>query len=176
MDALTAGGLDPAEAVVVTGTAMGLFYSLANGLGRIVWGAVSDRIGRRTSIAVMSLLQGVVMIGFYFVGGTEWGLYVAAALIGFNFGGNFALFPAATADLFGDANVGVNYPWVFLAYGVGGVAGPLLGGITGDAGTWLLAFLPAGLACLAAAALALTLRPPRRRGSPMPRGSSPAPA
>jgi OFA family oxalate/formate antiporter-like MFS transporter len=176
MDALTAGGLDPAEAVVVTGTAMGLFYSLANGLGRIVWGTVSDRIGRRTSIAVMSLLQGVVMIGFYFVGGTEWGLYAAAALIGFNFGGNFALFPAATADLFGDANVGVNYPWVFLAYGVGGVAGPLLGGVTGDAGTWLLAFLPAGLACLAAAALALTLRPPRRRERPVLRESTPAPA
>jgi OFA family oxalate/formate antiporter-like MFS transporter len=116
------------------------------------------------------------MIGFYFVGGTEWGLYAAAALIGFNFGGNFALFPAATADLFGDANVGVNYPWVFLAYGVGGVAGPLLGGITGDAGTWLLAFLPAGLACLAAAALALTLRPPRRRERPVLRESTPAPA
>ncbi|MFQ5538191.1 MAG: MFS transporter [Gemmatimonadota bacterium] len=100
-----------------------------------------------------------------FVGGSEAGLYLGATLIGFNFGGNFALFPAATADLFGNNSMGVNYPWVFMAYGVGGVLGPLLGGIMGDSGAWAYAFIPAGIACLAAAALAMTLRPPVRASS-----------
>ena len=77
----------------------------------------------------------------------------------FNFGGNFALFPAATADLFGNKNVGENYPWVFLAYGVGGIAGPFLGGAMGDAKIWAWAFVPAGIACLVAAGLAMLLRP-----------------
>jgi len=58
------------------------------------------------------------------------GFIVAAALIDFNFGGNFALFPAATADFFGNKNVGSNYGWVFTAYGI---AGPLLAGYFKDA-------------------------------------------
>ncbi len=161
-DALTSGGLTAAEANTIAGTAMGLFFALLNGLGRIVWGKVSDWIGRKASIAAMCLLQGLMMIAFYFIGGKEWGLYLGAAVIGFNFGGNFALFPAATADYFGNKNVGVNYPWVFMAYGVGGVVGPILGGVMGDAKAWMWAFVPAGIACLVAAGVASMLRPPTR--------------
>jgi len=159
MDALQASGIEEAKAVAITGTAMGLFYALLNGLGRIVWGAISDKTGRRNAIVLMSALQGVMMLVFYHVGGSQWGLYIGAAIIGFNFGGNFALFPAATADIFGNKNVGTNYPWVFMSYGVGGIVGPILGGAMGDAQAWLWAFVPAGIACLAAAALTLTLRP-----------------
>jgi MFS family permease len=159
-DALTSNGIDAVRAAAITGTAMGLFYALMNGIGRIVWGTVSDRLGRKHSIALMCLLQGVMMIGFYFVGGGELGLYLGAAVIGFNFGGNFALFPTAVADYFGNRSVGTNYPWVFLAYGVGGILGPVLGGVMGDARVWMWAFVPAGIACLAAAALALSLGSP----------------
>ncbi|MBN1420581.1 MAG: MFS transporter, partial [Planctomycetes bacterium] len=120
-----------------------------------------DKLGRRNAIFLMQAIQGVMMIVFFFVGGIEIGLYVGAAIIGFNFGGNFALYPAATADYFGNKNVGTNYPWVFMAYGVGGVFGPILGGVMGDAKAWMWAFIPAGIACLAGAAVALTLKPPR---------------
>lgn len=142
----------------MTNTAMGFFYALMNGLGRIIWGTLSDKLGRKNSIVLMSPLQGIMMIVFYFIAGNEWGLYIGAAVIGFNFGGNFALFPAATADLFGNKNVGINYPWVFLAYGVGGIAGPFLGGAMGDAQAWIWAFIPAGVACLVLAGIATRLR------------------
>ena len=159
IDALTASGLEVTKANVITGTAMGLFYAFLNGLGRIVWGAVSDKTGRKNAIILMSALQGIMMIVFYFIGGNEIGLYVGAAIIGFNFGGNFALFPAATADYFGNKNVGTNYPWVFMAYGVGGVVGPILGGIMGDKQAWMWAFIPCGIACLLAAGLSTMLKP-----------------
>ncbi len=158
-DALAASNIEGDKATAITNTAMGLFYALLNGLGRIVWGTVSDKLGRRNSIVLMSLLQGIMMIVFYFIGGNEWGLYIGAAIIGFNFGGNFALFPAATADVFGNKNVGVNYPFVFLAYGLGGVVGPILGGAMGDAKAWMWAFIPAGIACVIAAAVATRLKP-----------------
>ncbi len=160
-DALTAGGVEAAKATIITGTAMGLFYALMNGLGRIIWGSISDKIGRKYSIVLMCLLQGIMMILFYFIGGKEWGLYLSAAVIGFNFGGNFALFPAATADYFGNKNVGTNYPWVFMAYGVGGIVGPILGGVMGDAKAWSMAFIPAGIACIIAAIIAVTLKQPK---------------
>jgi OFA family oxalate/formate antiporter-like MFS transporter len=152
-DALTGNGIELTAANVITGTAMGLFYSLMNGFGRIIWGSASDKLGRKNSIILMSALQGIMMIAFYFIGGNELGLYFGAAIIGFNFGGNFALFPAATADFFGNKNVGTNYPWVFMAYGVGGVVGPILGGAMGDAKTWMWAFIPAGIACLVGSVL-----------------------
>lgn len=159
-DALTSNGIAADRANIIAGTAMGLFFALLNGLGRIIWGTLSDRMGRKAAIATMSALQGVMMICFYFIGGQELGLYFGAAVIGFNFGGNFALFPAATADYFGNKSVGTNYPWVFMAYGVGGVAGPILGGVMGDAKAWMWAFVPAGIACLVMAVVSLTLRPP----------------
>ncbi len=161
MDQLQAGGIDAKAASVITGTAMGLFYALLNGFGRIAWGAASDKMGRKNAIIAMTAAQGVMMILFYFVGGKEWGLYLGAAVIGFNFGGNFALFPAATADYFGNKNVGTNYPWVFMAYGVGGIVGPILGGKMGDAQAWMWAFIPAGIACLVMAAADLRLQAPK---------------
>ncbi|MBN1817697.1 MAG: OFA family MFS transporter, partial [Sedimentisphaerales bacterium] len=159
IDALAANGIEEAKAIAIANTAMGLFYALLNGLGRIVWGTISDKLGRKNSIILMSAAQGVMMIVFYFIGGTEWGLYIGAAIIGFNFGGNFALFPAATADYFGNKNVGTNYPFVFLAYGVGGIVGPILGGAMGDAKIWMWAFIPAGIACLIAAVISMGLKP-----------------
>ncbi len=158
---LMAQGLSEPDALLATGTAMGLFYALANGLGRILWGRISDSLGRRLSIALMSALQGVTMIAFFYIAGNEMGLYVGATIIGFNFGGNFALFAAATADYFGNKNVGTNYPLVFLAYGFGGIVGPILGGFMGDLQAWAWAFIPAGIACLIAAVVALRLTPPQ---------------
>jgi OFA family oxalate/formate antiporter-like MFS transporter len=160
-ESLVASGIADAEATIMAGTAMGLFYALFNGLGRIIWGLASDWIGRKNAIILMSALQGVMMIAFFYIGRAEWGLYIGAAVIGFNFGGNFALFPAATADFFGNKNVGTNYPLVFLAYGVGGLVGPILGGAMKDAHAWLWAFVPAGIACLVGAVIMIAMRPPK---------------
>ena len=152
----------------VASTAMA-FYAILNGLGRIIWGTVSDKIGRKAALFLMCLIQGIMMLTFFKVGTTEMGLILGACVIGFNFGGNFALFPAATADFFGNKNVGTNYPWIFLAYGVAGIAGPKVAGYFKDAavvaGTgvdaWKMPFMIAGIACLVAAALALALRAPK---------------
>jgi len=160
MDALQKNGVEKAQADVMTGTAMGLFYALFNGLGRIIWGWVSDKTGRKLAIIMMSTLQGIMMILFFFLGGSEAGLYLGATIVGFNFGGNFALFPAMTADFFGNKNVGMNYPMVFLSYGVGGIIGPILGGIMGDANAWMWAFIPAGIACLIGAVIMMATKAP----------------
>ncbi len=169
IDALEFRGVLNAGAI--TGTAMA-WYAIFNGVGRIAWGSVSDRIGRKQAIMAMTLLQGVVMLMAYHVFitfGLETGFIVAAALIGFNFGGNFALFPAATADYFGNRNVGTNYGWVFTAYGVAGIAGPLLAGHFKDAAqgavmpsVWMTPFLIAGVACLVATAIIALSGSPRR--------------
>lgn len=148
MEALQAQGLSLAQASAVAGTAMAVFFSLANGIGRIAWGAISDTLGRRRSLMIMAGSQAFFLFAFTSMAGTPWLLYLGAALIGFNFGGNFALFPAITADTFGSDRVGENYPLVFLSYGAGGIAFPILGGILGDLGNFPLAFSICAGACL----------------------------
>lgn len=169
--------LDPAHenfkdtvtwASTIAGTAMA-FYAILNGLGRIAWGMVSDKIGRKVSLFLMCLSQGVIMLAFYKLGATEAGLIVAACIIGFNFGGNFALFPAATADFFGNKTVGRNYGFVFFAYGIAGIVGPQIAGLFKDAAkgsmdpsAWLTPFIIAGGACLAGALVMLIAKPPKK--------------
>ena len=159
MEALMAGGMTELQASAIAGTAMAVFFSLANGLGRILWGLISDKLGRKTSIIIMTAIQGIVVILFTFMAGNEILLYIGATLIGFNFGGNFALFPTITADIFGSKNVGQNYPFVFLAYGVGGIIGPILGGKMGDIGNFAMAFTITGIMVLVGTILTLLIRP-----------------
>lgn len=156
----SASGLDEAAASAIAGTAMAVFFSLANGIGRIAWGTLSDKLGRKASVVIMCLTQGVFILFFPAMAGKEAMLYLAATLIGFNFGGNFALFPTITADTFGAKYIGQNYGWVFLAYGVGGIFGPVLGGRLGDLDNFPLAFTICGILLLAAAGIAAAIRKP----------------
>jgi OFA family oxalate/formate antiporter-like MFS transporter len=168
IEALTASGFSRIEASAIAGTAMAVFFSLANGIGRLVWGSLSDSLGRKRSVVIMTASQGVFLLAFTSAAGSEYTLYLLAALIGFNFGGNFALFPALTADAFGNSSVGNNYPWVFLAYGAGGIIFPILGGWLGDLGNFPLAFSIAGALCLVGAAAAFLVFPPRHTEAERP--------
>ncbi|NLC70950.1 MAG: OFA family MFS transporter [Desulfuromonadaceae bacterium] len=160
LEVLQAKGYTLSEASAIAGTAMAIFFSLANGIGRIVWGSLSDKLGRKMSVFVMTASQGVFMIMFIKMAGTPVLLFLAATLIGFNFGGNFALFPTLTADTFGVKYIGELYGWVFLAYGIGGIFGPVMGGRLGDMGNFPLAFTICGVLCIIAAVITLMLRPP----------------
>ncbi|MBU0615288.1 MAG: OFA family MFS transporter [Nanoarchaeota archaeon] len=146
---------------VVAGSAVGIL-ALFNAAGRITWGTLSDKLGRTRSMFLMFLLQGLMMLYLMNMGKTALMLAIAAAWVGFNFGGNFALFPSATADFFGTKNLGVNYGFVFTSYGVAGIVGPILGGKVFDiTGSYLFAFIPAGIACLLAGLIALATKKPK---------------
>ena len=162
MQALMANGVEAAAASAIAGTAMAVFFSLANGIGRIAWGTISDKLGGKLSIVIMMATQGLFVIGFQWMAGNEYLLYLFATLIGFNFGGNFALFPVVTAGTFGAKNIGQNYGWIFLAYGFGGIFGPMMGGKLGDMGNFPLAFTVCGIMCLVAAGIISAVKPPKR--------------
>ncbi len=149
-EALTQAGLTPEAAGAAATMAMAVFFALSNGLGRILWGMISDNIGRKRSIIIMMATQGVFVILFQWMAGNIYTLYLFAVFIGFNFGGNFALFPTITADTFGTKYVGQNYGWVFLAYAAGGIVGPVMGGKLGDLNNFPLAFTICGILCFIA--------------------------
>ena len=170
IDALKFNGMDAANAAIIGGTAMA-WYAVFNGLGRILWGMISDKMGRKNSIILLTLVQGVIVLMTYHVFinfGFSTGFVVAACVIGFNFGGNFALFPAITADYFGNKNVGRNYGWMFTAYGIAGILGPQLAGVfkdsaqgSGDPVVWMIPFIIAGVGCIIGSIIMMIVKPPK---------------
>ena len=168
IDILQAAGVSVTEASAITGTALA-FLAIFNGLGRIVWGTMSDKTGRKAAILLMCALQSVIMFLFYKMGSIPATLIAGACIIGFNFGGNFALFPAATADYFGNKNVGLNYGYIFVAYGLAGVVGPQIAAYFKDAAKgnpdpaiWIKPFTIAAVACLIGAVITALLKPPKK--------------
>jgi len=130
--------------------------AIFNAVGRVVAGLVSDLIGRASAMACVFTMQCVVMFSFSLLT-TMTALLVGTALVGFNYGACLSLFPATVADRWGTKYLGSNYGIMFLAWGVGGVFGPLLAGACADAsGTYTTAYYVAACLLAFASFLALT--------------------
>ena len=131
--------------------------AIFNALGRIVWGKISDLIDRPRAMMIMFLMQGMTFMLLVSVE-SHFAVFVASALVGLNFGGNFALFASSTADYFGTKNFGMNYGWIFTAYGVAGILGPVVGGVLFDVTQqYILAFVFAGILCFVAAGFSVVI-------------------
>ena len=116
--------LAAATAVMSAGAALGIM-SAFNGVGRLAWGATSDKIGRKnTTIAmfVMYILACVFLLRD--VGGSFGKALAGLCFVGFSYGGYLAMMPAFTADFFGAKNIGANYGIVFTAWGICGFIVP----------------------------------------------------
>ncbi|HLG99447.1 MAG TPA: OFA family MFS transporter [Bryobacteraceae bacterium] len=144
---------------------MGIF----NAGGRLTWGTVSDRIGRKTALFSMSCVSIVACLGLLRNASGFWGVVAGLCLAAFAYGGFLAVMPAFSADYYGQSNVGGNYGFLFLAWGVCGFlipgyfeaildrareAGNLAAGYREV--YWDLAML-----AIAVAVLAIIVRPPR---------------
>lgn len=107
--------------------------AVGNGVGRVISGMLSDKIGRKKAIfmcfvsqAVMVFLLSRIVEGSAFANVPV--LMLISAVIGANYGANLTLFPSITKDFYGLKNFGMNYGFVFTAWGVGGFMLALLAG------------------------------------------------
>ncbi|MFX1367149.1 MAG: OFA family MFS transporter [Promethearchaeota archaeon] len=153
--------VDPIGGDVFAAVIVGVM-SLLNAAGRIVWGAVSDKIGRENTMLTMFLVLAIGMFSFAYIVtlAVDWiAVMLIASLIGFCFGGNFALFPSATADAWGSKNVGKNYGVMFTAYGIAGITGAFVAGPIVDAtGSYFMAFVVTGILAIIAVVLTIALK------------------
>ncbi len=136
--------------------------SILNGLGRPAFGFISDKLGRKGA----TILAQAVFIGtllFILPNAHDFALYtLGISLIGFAYGGSLSVMPAFTADYYGTKHLGVNYGWVFSAWGAAGVLGPISGAqVRAATGAWGGAFVILAVLSAAAAALILIARPPK---------------
>jgi MFS family permease len=152
-------GATLASAAAVYGT-----LALANALGRFLWGAISDRVGRRAAFGAIYLLQVAV---FLLVGRVHsmWAVAPLFAVVLLCYGGGFGVMPSLVADWFGTRHLGVNYGWVLLAWSFAGVAGPGFVALVKDRTGSFAGALPATAALLVVAmVLPIVVRAPAGTG------------
>jgi OFA family oxalate/formate antiporter-like MFS transporter len=156
-------------AIMTGGVALGIM-SIFNGGGRLAWGALSDRHGRRAAMLGMAAIS-LVACGLILPGTDSfWRVLAGLCCVGFCYGGYLALMPSLTADYYGSANIGANYGLLFTAWGAAGfllprwsssvVQAAKSAGQVG-AGYNQVFYTLAGLAVLGGALASLTRRPPR---------------
>lgn len=133
----------------------------ANVAGKVIVGAVSDRIGRRSALALCFGLATSTLFWLLFAR-SIWGFYVFAIFYGIAYGGWIPMFPALLGDLFGTRSIGAIIGALQLAGASGGALGAWLGGFTFDVTrSYTLAFVLGGSLFVVSTLAILSLKPVR---------------
>ena len=142
--------------------------SISNALGPIVWGIVSDHIGRFKVLVSLFFIVFLSMLTLYSAHSSV--VFVAAIITTcFAYGGFVALIAPATADVFGSRHVNVNYGFLYTSFGIGGIIGPQIAAITKNStGTYSLAFLIISGCCIVGATLAFLIFKPEKSVANLP--------
>ncbi|OLE78321.1 MAG: hypothetical protein AUF76_19530 [Acidobacteria bacterium 13_1_20CM_2_65_9] len=115
---------------------------IANGLSRISWGWVSDRLGREMTMMIAFSLQAICLVLVLTIGRLSGGLFtLSLVLVFFTWGEVFSLFPAITADYFGSRYATSNYGFVYSAKGVASILGGVVAALLYERfGSWTACF------------------------------------
>ena len=105
--------------------------SLCNGVGRLFWGLLSDRIGRVKVFRILLASQ-MVVFGFLMTETDPRVFSVLVCYVLFCFGGGFATMPPFVLDVFGSKKMSSIYGAVLTAWAAAGIVGPVYLGYLKD--------------------------------------------
>jgi MFS family permease len=154
--------VDCGVADMAAATVLGV-AGLAGLSGRIICGLIADRVGAKRTL-VAGLMVQAVAISLYLFTRDLGGFYAVAALFGFAYGGVMPLYAILVREYFPAAIMGSVFGVVAMVSTLGMAIGPWAGGWLFDtfgAYTWM--YLASVGVAIGAAAIALTVRPPRLR-------------
>ncbi len=173
------GGAD-VSAIVLFGGALGALYSLLQFVAAPLWGTISDRIGRRP-VLLISVACLALSYGMWFFAGS-FTILILARIVGGIMGGNISTATAVVADVTIAKNRSKGMAFVGIAFALGFIFGPAIGGISAQwdlTQTWphLAAYgvnpfsVPAAIACILSLLNLISLwrrfdetLPPEKRG------------
>ncbi len=135
-----------------------LLLGLASLVCGVLWGTISDRIGRGRALAVMSLIQAIAAALFAWWPSTP-GLVVSAVIYGVVVLAVPGIVGAGCGDQFGPVLASASLGFVTIFLGIGQVLGPYLAGLMEDAfGSLTYSYLLAAGVFFVGAVLAAFLR------------------
>ena len=111
------------ERLAAQGATLIALSALCNGLGRLIWGRVSDRLGSLVTFRVLLLAQvGIFLLLMTTAHQLVFAIGVCAVLL--CYGGGFGAMPSLIVDLYGPVATPRAYGLVLTAWGVAGMLGP----------------------------------------------------
>lgn len=118
--------------------------ALANTGGRVIWGTVSDKVGRYNTVIAMFAVS-ILGLGILLLKGLGVISISGILFIGACFGGFLGIYPGITAENWGSRYSGSNYGYMFTAYGLASIFGPRTAGVLAQSrgGDYSMAFLVA---------------------------------
>jgi len=126
------------------------FDRIGNGLGRIMWGGISDRLGRPLTMAVVFVLNAVTVALIPILGANGAWFVILLFFNMLTWGPIFALFPAITADRFGTTYAASLYGVVYTAKGFGGILGGVVSAYLAVKYGWTMVFYGGAILAFAA--------------------------
>jgi len=128
-------------------------------VGTTFSGWLSDRYNCRYLLCCYYGFRGLSLLWLPFaLGGPEWGLSAFAIFYGLDWIATVPPTVRLTADVFGRANVGVMFGWIFASHQVGAALAATFAGIVRTyLGDYMIAFIMSGIICLLASGLVLRI-------------------
>mgnify|MGYP006079954913 CR=1 FL=1 len=111
---------------VLFGGALGSIYAVFQFIFSPIWGSLSDKYGRRPILLITTIGTGLSYILWFFSG--TFTLLIVARLFGGAMSGNLSVATAAVADVTTEKNRSKGMGLIGVAFGLGFVLGPALGG------------------------------------------------
>ena len=133
---------------------MGIF----NMVGATGSGWLSDRIDNRALLAVYFVLRGLSLLYLPYSFASFEGLSIFAVFYGLDWIATVPPTVRICTNIFGREKGGMMYGWVSAIHQLGGASAAFLAGVArGDFGSYLQAFIFAGLTCMVAAGMVLLI-------------------
>lgn len=102
-------------------------FALAQFTTNFMWGWLSDRIGRKPVVLTGTILTAACFVGFGF-SRTLWQAILAQALMGL-VNGNQGVISTCLGEITDRSNQSRAFTYLPVIYGIGGITGPLVGGL-----------------------------------------------
>jgi MFS transporter, OFA family, oxalate/formate antiporter len=133
--------------------------AIFNTAGRIILGALSDKIGGLKVIFITFAVTAISVLALSFVH-LNFGIFFACvAGIAFCFGGNITVFPAIVGEFFGVENQTKNYGVIYQGFGIGAISGSIISSVIGSfEGT----FVVVGIMCIISIGIIAMINPPQK--------------
>ena len=126
----TNGNVDP-EKLAIYGANLIAASSVCNGLGRLLFGLLSDHLGR-VFVFRFLLASQIIVFGILMTERNPWIFSVLVCYILLCFGGGFAVMPSFVLDVFGAKKMSTLYGLILTAWSFAGIFGPLYVGYLKD--------------------------------------------
>lgn len=122
-DLLKAEGISDEASLATKGATLIGISALFNGIGRFLWGSISDKIGRISTFRVLLMIEILVFLMLIFTRNSMF-FSIGVCIVLLCYGGSFGVIPSLIKERYGAKLMAPIYGITLIGWGVGGIFGP----------------------------------------------------